>query len=74
MRAKSATCSMIMRKQKPSPEASRSREASDKACRQGAAGTPQVQVQVRQIRSRTGEINMFFESIVEAIATDQFGG
>jgi len=50
------------------------REASDKACRQGAAGTPQVQVQVRQIRSRTGEINMFFESIVEAIATDQFGG
>ena len=44
----------------------------EKANRQGAAGKPKVEVNVRKIRNDAVGAGIFFESIVEAVATDKF--
>ena len=44
----------------------------EKARRQGASGRPEIRTSVHQIRSAAGKSSMFFESIVESVATDSF--
>lgn len=44
----------------------------DKSRRQGASGSPQVKISVKKLRLTEDESSVFFESIVEAVATDQF--
>ena len=44
----------------------------EKAERQGAAGNPKVEVNVKKIRNDAVGAGIFFESIVEAVATDKF--
>ena len=44
----------------------------EKAKLQGAGENPDITVSVRAVRSDTGKSSMFFESIVEATATDVF--
>lgn len=44
----------------------------EKAQKQGASGNPQIKVNVEKVRTETVASGLFFESIVEAVATDEF--
>ena len=46
--------------------------ALEKSRRQGASGNPRITVSVRKITSGNGRNDIFFESIVEAVAVDRF--
>ncbi len=48
------------------------RQVIQKARLQGASEHPQVKVSVTEVRNRAVGANMFFESTVEAVATDKF--
>ncbi len=48
------------------------KQVLDKARRQGASSNPKVKISVRKVRMGEEEDSFFFESIVEAVATDQF--
>lgn len=48
------------------------RMVSEKSRAQGASAEPDIRVDIRQIRSDAGKASLFFESVVEAVATDIF--
>lgn len=48
------------------------RQVLEKARKQGASGHPQVKIQVERVCTETVASGLFFESIVEAVATDEF--
>ena len=48
------------------------RQVWEKAQKQGASGKPQIKVNVEKVRTETVASGLFFESIVEAVATDEF--
>ena len=48
------------------------RQVVEKARRQGASANPKVRVSVEKIRNDAIGAGIFFESVVEAIATDEF--
>ena len=48
------------------------RAVKEKAIRQGSSENPRIQVEVKKIRSESALASIFFESIVEASAYDEF--